>query len=67
MGLEVMSLARIVRSGFLVTVCLGGSSNVMSWQEKFFVRFTRSKTSMIEGRSGKSEGSRRKDGENGDE
>ena len=55
MGLEVMSLARIVRSGFLVTVCLGGSSKVMSRQEKFFVRFTRSETSMT-GSRGESDG-----------
>ena len=62
MGLEVMSLARIVRSGFLVMVCLGGSSKVMSWQEKFFVRFTRSETSMTGSRGESNGGSRRKEG-----
>ncbi|KAL0015640.1 hypothetical protein SO802_002709 [Lithocarpus litseifolius] len=46
MGFEVISFANRMNSAILVAFCLGGSSSRMSWQDIFFVRATRSETSM---------------------
>lgn len=45
-GLDVTSLARRMNSTLLVSVCLKGSSSLISWQDIPFVRAIKLETSM---------------------